>query len=87
MKRKYNNEELSRILSAAAVSDGLKKSGEPGTGLPCCMVQAVELVYHSSSALFKDYEGACWFDFSSSARQAYNDPDLMLQALENKGWA
>lgn len=82
---KFTDEELSRILSAAAVPGGLVKFGtRRRTGIPCCVVQAAK-------ASDTGYGHGCadvidWFDWLGTSDLA-SDPDAMLRALEEKGWA
>lgn len=83
---KYTDEQLSRILSAAAVSGGLVCGGIDGPGLPCCMVQAADLWGTVFTTTIVDPERAQWFDTEVSTHE-YDDPDAMLRALERKGWA
>lgn len=81
---KFTDEELSRILSAAAIG-GLKSLGTYGpTGTPACLVQAARSCFWLES--LDDSDKATWFDSSTSERER-TDPDAMLRALEQKGWA
>lgn len=82
---KFTDEELSRILSAAAIG-GLIRVGARGTGLPCCMVQAGRAMH----GLMEDDEYSAAIEFDRLSRRGKlraDDPDALLQAMEGQGWA
>lgn len=81
---KYTDEQLSRILSAAAVG-GLEALGRYGPGLPCCINQAAYAIESALDAYWVHSDAAGWFD--GVGRCFKNDPDALLRALEEKGWA
>ena len=83
---KYADEELSRILSAAAVGGLIAGGDMAGTGIPCCLVQAA--LASAFGLLVGHDEVAIWFDREvDNKRLRANSPDAMLRALEKKGWA
>lgn len=82
---KYTDEQLSRILSAAAVG-GLVRFGVGGNGggVPCCLVQAAMCSASGYGHGLPDH--VSWFDEKCTEEQR-SDPDAMLRALEERGWA
>lgn len=78
--KKFNDEQLSRVLSHVGE---MPSGGAYGRQGPGCLVQTAFLVDNILSS--DDWGTAGWFDHKGGAR--IKEPDELLRALESRGLA
>ena len=85
MKRKYTDEELSRILSEAA-GRPLCRGGSPCWWDGGCINQIAFNEPNPRRAGRKWSAAADWFDGWMPLFESHVDPELLLRELEKQGW-